>query len=212
MSKEKELPFIREVIVVEGRDDTAAINRAVRAVTIETHGFGISKGTWDKLAAAYDKYGLIIFTDPDHAGNEIRKKILEKFPNSKEAFLAREKATEKVGGKSQRNTEGQNRHESKSGYVPKARPDIGIENASPEDILEALKKAKAKKIEAKIKDEFTPEDLYKAGLTGGKEVKLKREKLGDILGIGYVNSKSLIKKLNLLGTSREEFENALKKL
>ena len=32
---------IEEIIVVEGRDDTAAIRRAVDAVTIETHGFGI---------------------------------------------------------------------------------------------------------------------------------------------------------------------------
>ena len=31
---------INEVIVVEGRDDTAAINRAVEAKTIETHGCG----------------------------------------------------------------------------------------------------------------------------------------------------------------------------
>ena len=33
---------IREVIIVEGRDDTAAVLRAVDAQTIETHGFGMS--------------------------------------------------------------------------------------------------------------------------------------------------------------------------
>ena len=69
-----DIPGIKEVIVVEGRDDTNAINRAVRAVTIETHGFGISKETWEKIAAAYENKGIIIFTDPDHAGEEIRKR------------------------------------------------------------------------------------------------------------------------------------------
>ena len=34
---------IEEIIVVEGRDDTAAIKRAVTAQTIETHGFGMNK-------------------------------------------------------------------------------------------------------------------------------------------------------------------------
>ena len=32
---------IKEAIIVEGRDDTAAIRRAVSAMTIETHGFGM---------------------------------------------------------------------------------------------------------------------------------------------------------------------------
>ncbi len=39
--------IIKEAIIVEGRDDTAAINRAVSALTIETHGFwyaGINVG------------------------------------------------------------------------------------------------------------------------------------------------------------------------
>ena len=74
--KDDILPQIAEVIVVEGRDDTAAIRRAVRAVTIETHGFGISKNTWNKIDRAHKDYGIIIFTDPDHAGEEIRRKIL----------------------------------------------------------------------------------------------------------------------------------------
>ena len=50
----EEKPVINEVIVVEGRDDTAAINKAVEAVTIETHGYGISAATWKKLDNAYE--------------------------------------------------------------------------------------------------------------------------------------------------------------
>ncbi|MBR5489075.1 MAG: ribonuclease M5, partial [Firmicutes bacterium] len=45
--------IVKEIIVVEGRDDTAAIKRAVDANTIETHGFGIRKETWDLIEKAY---------------------------------------------------------------------------------------------------------------------------------------------------------------
>lgn len=66
-------PKIEEIIVVEGRDDTAAIKRAVDATTIETHGFGMSKEMWQVMENANATKGLIVFTDPDHGGRSIRK-------------------------------------------------------------------------------------------------------------------------------------------
>ena len=68
---------ISEIIVVEGRDDTEAVKRAVECETVETHGFGIKASVWQSLDRAYKTKGLIIFTDPDHAGDTIRKKIKE---------------------------------------------------------------------------------------------------------------------------------------
>ena len=56
---------VKEVIVVEGRDDTNAVLRAIDGLTIETHGFGIKAETWSLLEKAYEEKGLIIFTDPD---------------------------------------------------------------------------------------------------------------------------------------------------
>ena len=105
---------IAEIIVVEGRDDQAAIKRAIDTETIATHGYGISKDTWELIEKAYNTRGIIIFTDPDFAGKEIRRRIKERFPNAKEAFLDRKDATKG--------------------------DDIGIENAKPAAILEALEK------------------------------------------------------------------------
>ena len=68
---------IDEVIVVEGRDDVDAVGKAVEAEIIATHGYGITKETWLLLEKAAAEKGLIVFTDPDHAGEEIRKKIDE---------------------------------------------------------------------------------------------------------------------------------------
>lgn len=59
---------IKETIIVEGRDDTAAIKRSVDALTIETHGYGIRQETWELIARAEAGTGIIVFTDPDHAG------------------------------------------------------------------------------------------------------------------------------------------------
>ena len=40
---------IKEAIVVEGRDDTAAVKKAADGLIIETHGFGIKKETWELI-------------------------------------------------------------------------------------------------------------------------------------------------------------------
>ena len=63
---------IKEAIVVEGRDDTAVVNQITDTLIIETHGFGIARSTWELLEKAYREKGLIILTDPDFSGEEIR--------------------------------------------------------------------------------------------------------------------------------------------
>ena len=172
---------IKEAIVVEGRDDTARLKQAVDAFTIETHGFGITKAKYLEIEEAYKEQGIIIFTDPDFSGEEIRKKLLAKFPDAKQAFLSREKATEKG--------------------------DIGIENAKPEDIVEALKKARA--TEHQEKETFTERDIFYYGLAGEVDSKEKRIYVGEKLGIGYANAKSMMHKLNSFGITREELEECL---
>ena len=175
---------IKETIVVEGRDDTNSLKRAVDCETIETHGFGIRKETWDLLEEAYQRTGLLVFTDPDHAGEEIRRRVMERFPGSKEAFIDRESA--------------------------RAGNDIGVENAAPEAIIDALEKARATVEDAAEGAAlFTMDDLWAAGLAGGGGASEKRRMVGKILGIGYGNTKALLRKLNAYGVTREEWEAAL---
>lgn len=172
---------IKETIVVEGRDDSAAINRAVEAHTIQTHGFGISAETWQLIQKAYDTTGIIVFTDPDFAGEQIRKRIMDKFPKAGQAYLDRLDAS--AGG------------------------DVGIENGSPETIRAALSKCKyMNRTEPEI---FTREDLITAGLWGGPNSAEKRRKTGKLLGIGYGNCNSFLKKLNQFLISKEEFNEAI---
>ena len=173
---------IKEVIVVEVRDDIDAVGKAVDADIIATHGFGIAKETWDMLASAYEKRGLIIFTDPDHAGEGIRKRLTERFPEAKQAYLDRTSA-EKKG-------------------------DIGIENAAPEDIRAALSKVHPCMSEGEGPG-YTNEDMKAWGLVGTDDASSRREMLGKALGIGGANAKSFLKRLNGYRIERSEIEAAL---
>lgn len=172
--------MIKEVIVVEGRDDECAVKKAVEAEIIVTHGFGISKQTFELIKRAYNGPGIIIFTDPDHAGEQIRSRLKEAFPLAKHAYLTRAEATKDK--------------------------DIGIENARSEDILNALEKVRS--IIQEKRNEFGHDDIINYGLSGEKDSKARREYLGKILGIGYGNSKVFINRLNNYGVTRKEFLQA----
>ncbi len=78
---------IKEIIVVEGKDDTRAIQSAVNADTIETNGSAVSMETIVKIQLAMKVRGVIVLTDPDFPGEKIRKFITEHVPNCKHAFI-----------------------------------------------------------------------------------------------------------------------------
>ncbi|EWH20190.1 ribonuclease M5, partial [Bacillus haynesii] len=106
---------IKEIIVVEGRDDTAKIKSAVDADTIETNGSAIGEDVIKRIRFAQETRGVIILTDPDFPGEKIRKTIAEKVPGCKHAFLPKHLAK------------------------PKNKRGIGVEHASLEAIRECLK-------------------------------------------------------------------------
>ncbi|WP_232699007.1 ribonuclease M5 [Brevibacillus daliensis] len=168
---------IKEVIVVEGRDDTAAIKRAVDADTIETGGSAINEVTLRKIKIAQEKRGVIVFTDPDYPGERIRKIISQNVPGCKHAFIKRADAMKKRK--------------------------VGVEHATPEVIREALSQVKTEFLE--VESEITLEDLVQAGMIVGTDTKYRRTRLGEILGIGYSNAKQLIKRLQMFQISRDEF-------
>ena len=52
---------IQEIIVVEGKDDTVAIKRAVNADTIETNGSAVNESVIEQVRLAQKTRGVIIF-------------------------------------------------------------------------------------------------------------------------------------------------------
>lgn len=82
---------IKEVIVVEGRDDTVRIKLAVDADTIETNGSALNQHTLEQIKHAKEKRGVIVFTDPDYPGERLRRLIDAYIPGCKHAFYQRKK-------------------------------------------------------------------------------------------------------------------------
>lgn len=173
--------MIKEVIVVEGKNDIHAVKRAVEADCIATGGFALAPYSLEKIAQAYAKRGIIILTDPDSAGERIRKFLSQRFPEAKHAFVPKEDAT--------------------------AKNDIGIEQASAEAIRAALKKVRY--LEWQPGNEFSWMDIINYGLSGAQDASARRAMVGARLGIGYANAKTFLQRLNHYGVTRAEFEQAL---
>lgn len=174
---------IKEIIVVEGKDDTVAIRRALDADTIETNGSAINKQTINKIKLALETRGVIIFTDPDFPGEKIRQTISAQVPGCKHAFLPKGEALHKYG------------------------KGVGVEHASVESIRNALREAHI--MQEEIVEQITKEDLITANLVGGTGSSQRREKLGEILKIGYTNGKQLHKRLMMFQISKQDFAHAL---
>ena len=65
--------IIKEIIVVEGKNDTNQLKKYFNVETIETKGLGINKKTIDLIRNINDKRGVILLLDPDTPGEKIRK-------------------------------------------------------------------------------------------------------------------------------------------
>lgn len=190
MTSSEKLKLSRAV-VVEGRDDVDAVSRACDALIIPTHGFGITEETWKVLEKADAGKGLIILTDPDHAGETIRKRITERFPGSIQCYIAREDALDGS--------------------------DIGVENAKPEVIASALRRALDLAGKAVCESEgpdrpVTAADISELGLSGAEGAAELRARVCAELGIGWCNAGALVKRLRGFGIGADEFRETVRKI
>ncbi|SDI96587.1 ribonuclease M5 [Alteribacillus bidgolensis] len=180
---------IQECIVVEGKDDTTAVKRALEADTIETNGSAIGESVLKRIALAQERRGVIIFTDPDVPGERIRRIVSREVPGCKHAFLTKENA------------------------LSAKKDNLGIENASVEAIRNAILKVREETVSTiKNKHPVTRQDLIDAGMMGGQGSQHRRERAGEILNIGYANAKQFLKRLVMFNVGRDEFAKAVKEV
>ena len=166
---------IKEVIVVEGKNDSINLKRFFDVDTIETHGLGLSKETIEYIKEINNKRGIIVFTDPDSAGENIRRKLNYNIKGLKNAFVLKEDAR----------------------TIKK----VGIEHASKEVLSKALENIITFN---DGQNTLSYEDYLDMGLSGLKDSSLKREKLIKRFHLCKCNGKTLYKRLNMLGLSKEE--------
>ncbi|MGP4042528.1 ribonuclease M5 [Gracilibacillus sp. D59] len=179
---------VKEIIVVEGKDDTAKLKQVLNVDTIETNGSAINKDILEQIAHAKNKRGVIVFTDPDYPGQRIRQIIDQHVPGCKHAFLTKEEAVSE-------------RKQHKS---------LGIEHASPDVLREAL--CQVYELTENGETEIAKSDLIRFGLIGGSGSKERRKKLGQRLRIGHINGKQLLKRLQMFQIAKDEFEQEMEQI
>lgn len=175
---------IKEIIVVEGKNDTNTLKQYVDCDTIETQGTHLSKATLELLKQVNETRGIIIFTDPDAPGEMIRTKINAYIPNAKNAFIMKEKA--------------------------RTSKKVGVEHASKEDIIDSLKHVITYKSE--YEETITMNDFIDLGLNGQLHSASLREAVERILFLGKCNAKQLLKRLNMLQIDRNRLERILEEI
>lgn len=178
---------LKEVLVVEGKDDTTQIHKALDADTIETNGSAVSRETIAQIQELAVKRGVIIFTDPDFNGERIRKIVSEAVPDAKHAFIKRADGVPATTGGS-----------------------LGVEHASAAVIREAL--ADLYEVVPDAPQVISQADLIHAHLIGGPDARKRREVLGMMLNIGYVNGKQLLKRLQMFQVTQADFQAAVVRL
>lgn len=174
---------INEIVIVEGRDDTRRLKEVFDVDTIETNGSALSKETLELIAKAEQKRGVIVLTDPDYSGEQIRKNIVEHIPTVKHAFIPREEAK------------------------PKKQGSLGVEHASDQTLKEALSKVMTPSINAV--EMIDKSLLLDFGLLAGTDAKSRRKLLGEKLNIGYTNGKQLQKRLAMFQISEEKLKQVM---
>ncbi len=175
-----------DIIVVEGTHDAIRIQSIYPdCPCVVTNGSQISKKTLEYIKELSKNNTIILFTDPDSAGERIRSKILEVVPDVKQAFLR------------------------KKDCISKNKKKVGIEHASREAIVDALSHIS---ITPNQNPTITTEDLYRYGLLGNTNSAKLRQQVSDWYNIGNPNGKTFLKRLNLMGITVEQLEETICKI
>ncbi len=151
-------------VIVEGKYDKIALENIVDALIIPTNGFGIFKNAEKcrMIRELAERFGVIVLTDSDSAGNMIRAHIKNIVGNAKitNVYIPQIKGKEKRKSAS-----------GKEGL-------LGVEGMSREVLESALEKSGVtgiKQVESPTK--ITKKDLYLRGLSGGENSSLRRHEL-----------------------------------
>ncbi|UPA12521.1 ribonuclease M5 [Borrelia venezuelensis] len=171
---------IKEIIVVEGKDDAKRIKELFKCTIVETGGLYLKKSTINVLKKAIETNGIVIFTDSDKAGDLIRKQILKKV-----GYLDQGKI--KHAHLKNKNQE--------------------VEMSSKIEITTILKKI-GTFYNKKQKEGLNLNDLIELGITGSQSKK-KREQIQKHFNLGNGNNKKLLERLNYFKIKREDIEKII---
>ncbi len=173
---------LNALIVVEGSTDVQKLTPIVDAEFVVTNGSAISKETINFIQEAKGRgKEVIVLTDPDFPGEQIRRKLDQSIPGLTHIFLEKKHAF--AGNK------------------------VGVAQADSTYLLQSLKhKVSAKPTQ---NQSITIEDLQDLGLIGTNQASLLRSKVLNHFHLGFANVKTMLKRLNFLGITADEVKSIL---
>ena len=185
---------IEEAVIVEGKYDKIKLSNFLDAMIVETGGFAIYK---DKKRLQFIRRlamerGIIILTDSDHSGFQIRNYIAKGLPPQQVKHLY----IPDVYGKEHRKQK------------PSKEGKLGVEGMTPQVLTDALRRAGATfegEDAPRRSAGITKADLLEKGLIGPNS-REKRLEIQKKLGFPeHLTANGLLEAMNLL-LSREEFD------
>lgn len=181
---------IKEAVIVEGRYDKLKLSNIIDTLIIETNGFAIYK---DKQKLKFirrlaNERGIIVVTDSDHSGFQIRNYV--------SAGISKEKIKHiyipDVFGKEKRKLK------------PSKEGKLGVEGIDDKLLLDLFKKADIAVTSIHKDNPITNFDLYDLGLSGTANSKENRRKLLKKLDLPeFLSTTSLLSYLNSSMTRAE---------
>ncbi len=191
---------LKEAVIVEGKYDKIRLSSLIDALIIPTGGFSIfqdkDKCNWIRKLAKEN--GIVILTDSDRAGREIRnyiQSIVGKEGTVYHAYIP------EIFGKEKRKTK------------PSKEGTIGVEGTPDEIILKALKAAGVTQDRSnQVSAGLTKADLMEVGLVGlGESAQKRRALLEKLLLPKNLSANAMLKAINS-SLSKEEFYDLCSRL
>ncbi|MDE5604014.1 MAG: DUF4093 domain-containing protein [Eubacterium sp.] len=182
---------IKEAVIVEGKYDKIKLSNILDTFIVETNGFQIykDKARKDFIKRLADERGIIILTDSDHSGFQLRNYIAMGIPKEKIKHLY----IPDIYGKEKRKS------------IPSKEGKLGVEGIDDKILIKLFENAEISFAKADNKELITNYDLFAAGISGGENAKEKRRALLKELNLPeFLSTNSLLSYLNST-ISREEF-------
>lgn len=189
---------IKEAVIVEGRYDKIKLSNILDTLIVETNGFGIYK---DKERLSFIKKlalqrGIVVLTDSDHSGFQIRSYISSGIPKDRIKHIYIPDIYGKEKRKAQPSKEGK----------------LGVEGISEKLLLELFEKADISAQQcAENDDPVTSCDLFELGITGTPNAKANKKKLIKALDLPeHLSTNSLLSYINSSMTKKNFIDFAHK--
>ena len=189
---------VKEAVIVEGKYDKIKLSNLLDALIIETNGFGIykDKERLNFIRNLAKERGLIIITDSDHSGFQIRNFIANCAKNGsvKHIYIP------DIYGKERRKLQ------------PSKEGKLGVEGISDEILIRLFSDNGIKYESSQPREMITNYDLFEMGISGTPDAGKKKKKLLKQLELPeFLSTNSLLSCLNSM-TSKAEFKKLAESL